>query len=139
MGWQDPSPRRHARSPGGDPSAQPGYGDPGVRLSFMTIAMRWAVALLVGGLVYAGAHKGFGTWLGAGKAMMALAISLALAALFAWLVLRVLMRLPESEGVGFSIGRRRGWDDSAGLTFGEVVAADVAADVVGAVIDAVTD
>jgi hypothetical protein len=139
VGWEDPSPRARARSPAGDPTAQPGYGDAGVRLSFTTIAARWAVALLAGGLVYAGAHKGFGLWLGPERAMPVLAISLVLAAVVAWLLLRALMRLPESEGAGVSPGRRRGWDDTSGLTFGEVVAADVAGDVVGAIIDAATD
>jgi hypothetical protein len=139
MGWEDPSPRAQACSPGGNPAAQPGYGDPGVRLSFMVIAMRWAVALLVGGLVYAGAHKGFGAWFGPAHATAVLAISLALAAAVAWLLLRVLMRLPQSEGAGVSLGRRRGWDDTSGLTFGEVVAADAVGDVVGAIIDAATD
>lgn len=139
MGWQDPSPRRQARSPAGNPDAQPGYGDPGVRLSFMTIVMRWALALLVGGLVYAGAHKGFRQWLGPAHAMAALAIPVALAAFVAWLVLRVVMRLPESEGIGVSPGRRRGWDDSSGLTFGEAVVADVVGEGIGAALDALTD
>ena len=139
MGWEDPSPRRRARSTGGDPAAQPGYGDPGMRLSFSTILVRWAVALLVGGLVYAGAHKGFGLWLGPAKATAALATSLAMAALVAWLVLRVLMRLPESEGVGIPFGRRRDWDDSASLNFERAVAVDLTADVVSAFIDAATD
>ena len=139
MGWEDPSPRGRARPPAGNPAAQPGYGDPGVRLSFMTIVMRWAVALFLAGLVWAGAHKGLGTWLGPDRAMPVLAISSALAAAVAWLALRVLMRLPESEGAGVSLGRRRGWDDTSSLTFGEVVAADAVGDVVGAIIDAATD
>jgi len=139
MGWQDPSPRARGRAPAGRPAARPGDGDPGVRLSFTTIVLRWAVALLVGGLVYAGAHKGFGGWLGPVHAMVVLAIAIALAVLVGWLVLRVLMRLPESEGAGVSSGRRRRWDDSSGLTFGEAVAADAAGEVVGAVIDAITD
>jgi len=139
MGWEDPSPRLRARSPGGNPAARPGYGDPGSRLSFTTIMLRWGLALLVGGLVYAGAHKGFGSWLGPAHAMAVLVISVALAAAVAWRVLRVLMRLPESAGVGFSFGRRRRWDDTSGLTFGEVVAADAVGEVVGAVIDAAID
>ena len=139
MGWEEPSPRARSRSTGGSPAARPGYGDPGVRLSFMTIVVRWAVALLVGGLVYAGAHKGFSGWLGPARGLTVLAISLALAAVVAWLVLRVLMRLPESEGAGISFGRRRRWNDTSGLTFGEAVAADAVGEVVGAIIDAATD
>ena len=139
MGWEDPSPRGRARAPGGNPAVQPGYGDPGVRLSLTIILMRWAVALLVGGLVYAGAHKGFGGWLGPAHAMTVLAVSLALAAVVAWLVVRLLMRLPESEGIGIPFGRRRGWDDSSGLTFERAAAVDLTADVVSAFIDAATD
>lgn len=139
MDWEDPSPRRRARLPAGDPAAQPGYGDPGMRLSFSTILMRWAVALGVGALVYAGAHKGFGLWLGPAKAMAASGLSLGVAALVAWPVLRALMRLPDSEGVGIPFGRRRGWDDSSGLTFEGAVAVELTADVVSAFIDAASD
>jgi hypothetical protein len=97
------------------------------------------VALLVGGLVYFGARKGLGLWLGPVKAPAALGIALALAAFVAWLALRALMRLPESEGAGIAFGHRRGWDDSAGLSFGQAVAVDITADVVSAFIDAATD
>jgi hypothetical protein len=57
LGWEDPSPRARARSPAGDPTAQPGGGDPGVRLSFATIVMRWAAALFLGGLGWAGTTR----------------------------------------------------------------------------------
>jgi hypothetical protein len=134
MGWQDPSPRARARTiaAAGNPMAQPGYADPGVRLSFTTIVARALVALLVGFLVYAGAHKGLGGWLGPAHALAVLAGSLVLAAVIGWLVLRTLMRTPE-------FAERRGWDDTSGLTFGEAVAADVVGEVIGAAIDAVTD
>jgi hypothetical protein len=134
VGWTDPSPRRHARSPGGNPALQPGYGDPGVRLSFMTIVLRCGVALVLGGLGYVGAHEGLGGWLGPSHTVLVAVLSLALAVLVSWGVLRGLMRLPETGGDG-----RRGWDDSSGLTFGEAVAGEVASDVVGALIDAATD
>lgn len=139
MGWQDPSPRARARSSGGNPAAQPGYGDPGVRLSFVTIVVRVLVALLVGGLAYAGAHEGLGAWFGPAHAMAAVAIPLALALVVGWLALRALMRMPERDGRRGWFGRRRGWDDSSGLTFGEAVAADVTGDFVEAFIDAATD
>jgi len=68
-----------------------------------------------------------------------LAGSLALAAAIGWLVLRTLMRTPEfAERRGW-FGRRRGWDDTSGLTFGEAVAADVVGEVIGAAIDAAID
>ena len=141
MGWQDPSPRARARSPVGNPAAQPGYGDPGVRLSFLTIVMRGGVALMVGGLAYFGAHKGLGGWLGPPHAVLVFGLSAALAALVGLVVLRALMRLPGSDSAGRRtwFGSRRGWDDSSGLTFGEAVAVDVAGEVVGALIDAATD
>jgi hypothetical protein len=137
MGWQDPSPRARARSPAGDPAAQPGYGDPGVRLPFMTIVVRAAVALLIGGLTYAGAYKGFGAWLGPAHALAVLAVSAALAVVLGGLVLRALMRLPASDGVGIPFADRRGWGHSAGLTLAD--AADLTGDVVDAFIDAATD
>jgi hypothetical protein len=138
MGWQDPSPRARARSPVGDPSAQPGYGSPGARLSFMSILARAAIALMVAGLAYAGAHRGLGGWLGAAHAMLVVALSAALAVVVGGLVLRALVGLPESGsgGRGGWFDRRRGWDDSSGLTFGE---ADAVGEVVGAIIDAATD
>ena len=140
MGWEEPSPRARARSPGGNPVAQPGYGEPGVRLSFSTILMRWAVALLVGGLVYAGANAGFNAGLGVAHALAALLISLALAVVVAWLVLRALMGLPESDGIGIPMfGSRRDWDDSDGLVSAKADAVDLTGDVVSAFIDASTD
>jgi len=139
MGWQDPSPRARARSPAGNPAAQPGYGDPGVRLSFLTIVVRALVALLVGGSVYAGAHKGLGGWFGPAHELAAVAIPAVLAVIVGWLVLRALMRMPESDGRRGWFGRRRGWGDSSGLTFGEAVAADVTGDIVEAFVDAATD
>jgi len=141
VGWEEPSPRARARSPAGNPAAQPGYGDPGVRLSFMAIAMRGGVALMVGGLCFSGAHKGLGGWLGPPHAVLVFVLSVALAVLMGWVVLRALLRLPGTDAGGRRtwFGSRRGWDDSSGLTFGEAVAADVAGDVVGALIDAATD
>jgi hypothetical protein len=129
MGWEDPSPRARVRTSTGNPGAQPGYTDPGVRLSFGTIVVRALVALLVGFLMYEGAHKGLGSWLGPAHTIAVLACSLSLAAVTGWLVLRTLMRTPEHVG-------GRGWDDTSSLSFGE---ADAIGDVVGAVIDAVTD
>jgi len=139
MGWQDPSPRVRTRSTAGNPAAQPGYADPGVRLSFGTIVVRALVALLVAFLMYEGARKGLGGWLGPAHAMAVLAGSLALAAVAGWLVLRTLMRTPEVVGKRGWFGGRRGWDDTSGLTFGEAVAADVVGEVIGAAIDAVID
>jgi formate hydrogenlyase subunit 3/multisubunit Na+/H+ antiporter MnhD subunit len=137
VGWEDPSPRARPRSPAGDPAAQPGYGDHGVRLSFVTIVLRAVAALLIGGVTYAGAHHGLVAWLGSAHAIAVLAISVALAVVVGWLLLRVLMRTPESGGRG-----RRGWADSSGLAFddsdvGGAVGGVVAA--VGAVVDAATD
>ena len=139
MGWQDPSPRARARSSGGSPAAQPGYGDAGPRLSFAAIMVRALVALLVGGAVYVGAHKGLGGWLGPAHAWAAVAIPAALALAVGWLALRASMRMPEGDGRRGWFGRRRGWDDSSGLTFGEAVAADAIGDVVGVIVDAATD
>jgi hypothetical protein len=139
MGWEDPSPRARAGTSAGNPVAQPGYADPGVRLSFGTIVVRALVALLVGFLMYQGAHKGLGGWLGPARAIAVLACSLSLAAVTGWLVLRTLMRTPEYVGGRGWFGRRRGWDDTSSLSFGEAVAADAVGEVVGAVIDAVTD
>jgi len=151
MGWEDPSPRARARTPAGKPGAQPGYGaGPHVRLSFATMAWRAAQAAFAGVLSYAAAHAGMVS-LHAGRAdaaahsMLDIAVSVAVAVLVGWLILRMLVRRPQGSGLPRYVreswfGRRRGWNDSyAGMSFGEAVAADAIGEVVGAVIDAVVD
>ena len=151
MGWEDPSPRARARASAGTPAAQPGYGaGPDIRLSFGTMAWRAVQAAFAGVLAYAAAHAGMVS-LHAGRAGAAahstldIAVSVAVAVLVGWLVLRALLRRPEGAGLSRHVreswfGRRRGWNDSyAGMSFGEAVAADAIGEVVGAVIDAVVD
>jgi len=133
VGWEDPSPRARARSPAGNRAAQPGYGDPGVRLSFTTIVGRAVVALLVGGVAYAGVHHGFHAWLASAHATALLALSVASAVVVGGLVLRALMRLPPS-------GSRRGWGDDSGFEVSDVGdAVGAVVSVVGAIVDAATD
>jgi len=133
MGWEDPSPRARARTPARDPAAQPGYGDPGVRLSFGAIVLRWGVALLLGGVTYAGARHGLGARLGPAHPIAVPAVSLALAVVVGGLVGRALMRLPPSGGR---------WNDSAGLDFDDSDVPDavgVVVGVVGAIVDVASD
>ena len=148
MGWEDPSPRVRGRPTAA--SASPGYGSAEVRLSFATIAARSVLALVAGVLAYAAAHACMAAWHGhraaAAHSMLDVAVSLAVAAIVAWLCLRMLLQRAESVGLPLRVregrwfGRRRGWDDGyGGMTFGEAVAADVVGEVVGAVIDAAID
>jgi hypothetical protein len=152
VGWEDPSPRARSRSVGIDPGAQPGYGTgPDVRLSFGTIAWRCMQAALAGVLVYAAAHAGMVAWHGGRAAAymhstLDIAVSVAAAVVVGWLILRMLLRQPQTAaGLPRYVreswyGRRRGWNDSyAGMTFGEAVAADAVGEVVSAVIDAAMD
>lgn len=146
MGWQDPSPRMRARTA----AAQPGYGaGPAVRLSFGTIAWRAAQAAFAGVLVYAATHAGMVWWHGGragatAHAALDIAVSVAVAVVVGWAILRLLLGRPEVGLPRYAreswLGRRRGWNDSdAGMTFGEAVAADAIGEVVGAVIDAAID
>ena len=151
MGWEDPSPRLRARSPAGDPSAQPGYGaGPGVRLSFGTMAWRAVQAAFAGMLAYAAAHAGMvslhrGHGAEQAHSRLDIAVAIAVAVLVGWLVLRILLRRPEGTGLPRYVreswfGRRRGWNDSdAGMSFSEAVAADAIGEVVAAALDAVVD
>jgi len=146
MGWEDPSPRAQARAAG----AQPGYGaGPGVRLSFGTMAWRAAQAAFAGVLAYAAAHAGMVWWHGGragatAHASLDIAVSVAVAVVVGWIVLRALLKDPPRGLPRYVreswLGRRRGWNDSdAGMSFGEAVAADAIGEVVGAVIDAAID
>ncbi|HEY9029432.1 MAG TPA: hypothetical protein VIP05_34415, partial [Burkholderiaceae bacterium] len=101
-----------------------------------------------GVLAYAAAHAGMVALHGgraASHAALDIAVAVAVALVVGWVLLRMMLRRPESVGLPRYVrdgwfGRRRGWDDSrSGLTFGEAVAADAVGEVVGAVIDAVTD
>jgi hypothetical protein len=151
VGWQDPSPRVRTRTTAGTRAARPGYGaGPDIRLSFGTLAWRAAQAAFAGVLAYAAAHAGMVSLHGGGAASAAhatldIAVSVAVAVLVGWLILRMLLSRPQEAGLPRYVreswyGRRRGWNDSyAGMTFGEAVAADAIGEVVGAVIDAVTD
>ena len=147
MGWVDPSPRVRSRPAAGNP----GYGaGPDVRLSFGTIAWRLVQSTFAGVLAYAAAHAGMVAWHGGRAAAtvhstLDIAVSVAVAAVVGWGILRALLRQPQSAGLPRYVreswyGRRRGWNDTyAGMTFGEAVAADVAGEVIGAAIDAITD
>ena len=150
MGWEDPSPRRRGR-PATTTPASPGYGAADVRLSFTTIAWRAVVALVAGVMAYAGAYAGMvalhGRQAAAHHSTLDAAVALVVAIVVGWLILRMLLRRPESAGLPLRVregrgwfGRRRGWDDSYGnMTFGEAVAAEAVGDVIGAVIDAAID
>ena len=150
MGWEDPSPRPRGRAAVAT-SASPGYGATEVRLSFTTIAWRAVVALVAGVTIYAAAHAGMATLHGrqaaAHHATQDAAVALVVAVVVGWLILRMLLRRPESAGLPLRVregrgwfGRRRGWDDSYGnMSFGEAVAAEAVGDVIGAVIDAAID
>ena len=149
MGWQDPSPRLRGRPAAISPS--PGYGAADVRLSFATIAWRAVVALVAGVMIYAAAHASMvalhGRQAAAHHATLDAAVALVVAVVVGWLILRMLLRRPESTGLPLSMregrgwfGRRRGWDGGYGnMTFGEAVAAEAVGDVIGAVIDAAID
>ena len=147
MGWEDPSPRGRARSPAGNPGYDAG---PDVRLSFGTIVWRLVQAAFAGVLAYAAAHAGMVAWHGGRAAAtmhstLDIAVSVAVAVVVGWAILRMLLRQPQASGLPRYVreswyGRRRGWNDSyAGMTFGEAVAADAVGEVVGAVIDAALD
>ena len=150
MGWEDPSPRPRGRAAVAT-SASPGYGATEVRLSFTTIAWRAVAALVAGVTIYAAAHAGMVTLHGrqaaAHHATLDAAVALVVAVVVGWLILRMLLRRPESAGLPLRVregrgwfGRRRGWDDSYGnMSFGEAVAAEAVGDVIGAVIDAAID
>ena len=150
MGWEDPSPRLRGR-PAATTSPSPGYGNADVRLSFTTIAWRAVVALVAGVMAYAGAYAGMvalhGRQAAAHHSTLDAAVALVVAIVVGWLILRMLLRRPESAGLPLRVregrgwfGRRRGWDDSYGnMTFGEAVAAEAVGDVIGAVIDAAID
>ena len=149
MGWEDPSPRLRGRPAATSPS--PGYGSTDVRLSFTTIAWRAVVALVAGVMAYAAAHAAMvalhGRQAAARRSTLDAAVALVVAIVVGWLILRMLLRRPESAGLPLRVreghgwfGRRRGWDDSYGnMTFGEAVAAEAVGDVIGAVIDAAID
>ena len=149
MGWEDPSPRPRGRVVA--TSASPGYGATEIRLSFTTIAWRAMVALVAGVMIYAAAHAGMvalhGRQAAARHSTLDAAVALVVAIVVGWLVLRMLLRRPESTGLPLSVregrgwfGRRRGWDSGYGnMTFGEAVAAEAVGDVIGAVIDAAID
>ena len=149
MAWDDPSPR--ARSAGVPPSSQPGYGEPDVRLSFMTIVARAAAALFVCAIVHEGVRACVLAWQsgrgGVPHPVLAVALPLLVAVLVGWLVLRHLLKRPATVGLsdrirngGGWLGGRRSWDDGYGdPTFGDVVVADAVGDVIGAAIDAAID
>ena len=149
MGWEDPSPRQRGRP--APTSSSPGHGAAEVRLSFTTIAWRAVVALVAGVMGYAAVHAGMvalhGRQAAAQHSTLDAAVALVAAVVVGWLVLRMLLRRPESAGLPLRVregrgwfGRRRGWDSGYGnMTFGEAVAAEVVSDVVGAVIDAAID
>ena len=128
MAWNDPSPR--TRSLSADSRSSPGYGAPELRVSFMTILARTAVALVAGACVYAGVRSVVHADLPGRHPAMDVALPLAVAAVAGWLLLRFLLRQPQS------VGRRRGWgDDRCSTSFGE----DVVSDVVSAAIDVAVD
>ena len=136
MAWDDPSPRTRAMPAANRPSAPPGYGAPEIRLSFMTILGRTAVALLIGACVYEGVRSIAQSAIAGRHPVMDVALPLAVAVIAGWLLLRFLLRSPPSVGGRGWFGRRRGWDDRYDSTsFGEVVVGEA----VGAVIDAALD
>ena len=150
MGWQDPSPRRQGR-PAAAASPSPGHGADDVRLSFATMAWRAVVAMVAAVMAYAVAHASMvalhGRQAAAHHSALDAAVALVVAVVAGWLVLRMLLRRPESAGLPLRVregrgwfGRRRGWDSGYGnMTFGEAVAADAVGEVIGAVIDAAID
>ena len=143
MGWEDPSPRRRGR-PATTTPASPGYGAADVRLSFTTIAWRAVVALVAGVMAYAAAHAAMvalhGRQAAAHHSTLDAAVALVVAIVVGWLILRMLLRRPESAGLPLRVREGRGWDDSYGnMSFGEAVAAEAVGDVIGAVIDAAID
>jgi hypothetical protein len=107
-----------------------------MRLSFLTILGRTAMALLVGVCVYEGVRSAVQSALPGRRPVLDVALALAVAIIAGWLLLRFLLRSPPSVGGRGWFGRRRGWDDRHdSSSFGEVVAGEV----VGALIDAALD
>ena len=144
MAWSDPSPRKRGVSATQSSPVQPGYAAPEVRGSFLTLLARAGMALVIGACVFAYLRSIVRDHVTGPHPALEVALPLAIAVLVGWLLLRFLLRRPESGrahrgGWGW-FGRRREWDDRYRSTgFGEAVAGEAIGEAVGAMLDAALD
>ena len=144
MAWSDPSPRQRRVSAMQSSPVQPGYGAREVRGSFLTFLARAGMTLVVAACVFAELRSIVRDHVTGPHPALEVALPLAIAVLVGWLLLRFLLRRPESGrahrgGWGW-FGRRREWDDRYRSTgFGEAVAGEAIGEAVGAMLDAALD